>query len=435
MTVRQRQSTQGVCCDVREDLSAATRARDCKPRGIAPSRLAGVMLPDLVAGEQLDFHPERGSRMPFDGEARVSVVIPTRSRRDLLARALQSVLAQSYSNLEVLVLDDVSDDGTAEMVAAISDPRLRWLPSDERRGAGHLRNRGAGLSTGRFIAFLDSDDWWLQDKLWIQLEAAEKIGADNAVIVCPPACDDGLGLGIFVVDQPILRRGQPIADYVYAGRQATILSSCLLVAGELGRRVRFDPALRVNQDTDYLLQLERAGADFYCVPKPLYVLDTQRRADRISFDPALQHASADWYAQVSANWSPQARRGYLLWDLAVRYASTGDRWRGFKFFVAGFGLEAGPYKVLRQLVRVLGGGEVPAALKRLRRGLWPYRLSLRARIGHAVRRAGVGPGDRASQSALRPPAAPPPSSAALASIEAGEGFAGLIGNQPGQQDS
>ncbi|MDB5971333.1 MAG: hypothetical protein JWQ90_3783 [Hydrocarboniphaga sp.] len=339
-----------------------------------------MMLPDLVSGPALDPSPERGRRMPYEGAALVSVVIPTRSRRELLARALQSVFTQSYPNLEVLVIDDGSDDGTAEMLASVADPRLRSLPNEQRCGAGYSRHRGAGLSRGRYIAFLDSDDWWLQDKLWIQLEAAEALGRDDVVIVCPPACDDGLGLGIFVVEQPRLRSGQPIADYVYAGRQATVLSSCLLVAGDLGRRVRFDPALRVNQDTDYLLQLERAGARFHCVDKPLYVLDTRRRTDRISFDPALQQASCEWYVRVSGNWSPQARRGYYLWDLAVRFASSGRRWRGLRYFVAGFSFEAGPYKVLRQLVRVLGGGEIPPALKRLRRGLWPYRFKPNAEV-------------------------------------------------------
>lgn len=390
-----------------------------------------MMLPELISGPMLDFHPGQGRRMPYDGAALVSVVIPTRSRRDLLARALQSVFAQSYPNLEVLVIDDLSDDGTAEMVASLADPRLRWLPNDEQRGAGHSRHRGAGLSRGRFIAFLDSDDWWLQDKLWIQLEAAEKIGSDNVVIVCPPACDDGLGLGISVVEQPVLRPGQAIADYVYAGRQATVLSSCLLVSGEIGRRVRFDADLRVNQDTDYLLQLERSGADFYCVETPLYVLDTRRRTDRISFDASLQRASCEWFARVSYNWSPQARRGYFLWDLSVRFASTGQRGRGLRYFVKGFSLEAGPYKVLRQFVRVLGGGEIPTSLKRLRRGLWPFRrrpkwLERSAQMLHRAARPAHLSGGIAPLRSLPSP----PSSMALASTEAAEEFAGLLGNPP-----
>jgi glycosyltransferase involved in cell wall biosynthesis len=388
-----------------------------------------MMLPDLVSGPTLDFNPGHGRRMPYEGAALVSVVIPTRSRRDLLARALASVFAQSYPNLEVLVIDDRSDDGTAEMVAALDDPRVHWLPNDAQRGAGYSRNRGAGLSRGRFIAFLDSDDYWLQDKLWIQLEAAEQIGSDEVVIVCPPACDDGLGLGIFVVEQPMLRPGQPIADYVYAGRQATILSSCLLVSGEIGRRVRFDPNLRVNQDTDYLLQMERSGAIFHCVETPLYVLDTQRRADRISFDPSLQNASCEWFARVNDNWSPQARRGYFLWDLSVRYASTGQRGIGLRYFLKGFSLEAGPYKVLRQLVRVLGGGEIPASVKRLRRGLWPYRqrFNLLAWSSRMLR-------GRATLAAISSLPAPPPS-AALASPEPAEEFAGLLGNPSAPTDN
>jgi glycosyltransferase involved in cell wall biosynthesis len=324
-------------------------------------------LAEPLSYPQLGTPARRGLRPPFDGEALVSVVIPTRNRCELLARALRSVQQQSYPHFEVLIVDDGSDDGSEPMVAALDDPRLRWVANGERSGAGYSRHRGAQLSRGRFIAFLDSDDVWLQDKLWLQLEAAEACGPDALVIIGPPACDDGIGVS--TVEQPVLRPGQAIADYVYAGRQATILSSCLLLDGELGRRVRFDPALRVNQDTDYLLKLERGGARFHCIEQPLYVLDTRRRGDRISYDRSLQEASRRWYREVSAGWSRQARRGYYLWDLSVRYAGTGRRLPGLLYFVLGFSLQAGPYKVCRQLLRVLGGGEVPLLLKRLHRSL------------------------------------------------------------------
>jgi len=308
-----------------------------------------------------------GARLPFDGMVLVSVVIPTCNRRELLARALQSVRAQSYPNWEAIVVDDASTDGTPEMIAALGEPRIRCHINEKRRGAGYSRHHGAGLTRGAFIAYLDSDDWWLPHKLRMQLAVAERLPGPRVVVICPPACDDGNGA--LPVDQPVLRAGQPIADYVYTGRQATVLSSCLLVEGDFGRRRRFSPVLRVNQDTDYLLRLERHGAHFHCIDEPLYVLDTRRRVDRMSIDPALSRDSLAWYYRVSGDWSPAARRGYLLWDLSLRCAGTGHRGLGLLYFLRGLSLEAGPYRVLRQFLRVLGGGQVPAGLRWLRRQL------------------------------------------------------------------
>jgi glycosyltransferase involved in cell wall biosynthesis len=100
----------------------------------------------------------------------VSVVIPTFNRRELVIEAIASVLAQTYANLEVLVIDDGSTDGTGEAIAARypSEPRLRytWQPNAERSAA---RNTGIAQARGEFVAFLDSDDHWLPDKLEKQL--------------------------------------------------------------------------------------------------------------------------------------------------------------------------------------------------------------------------------------------------------------------------
>lgn len=100
----------------------------------------------------------------------VSVVIPTFNRRELVLEAIDSVLTQTYSNLEVLVIDDGSTDGTGEAIAAryAREPRVcyRWQTNAERSAA---RNAGIEQARGEFVAFLDSDDWWLPEKLEKQL--------------------------------------------------------------------------------------------------------------------------------------------------------------------------------------------------------------------------------------------------------------------------
>jgi len=105
---------------------------------------------------------------------RVSVVVPTRDRRALTAEAVESVLVQSWGDLELVVVDDGSIDGTADhLEASFQDPRLRVL-RQENRGVSAARNRGVRETSGEWLAFLDSDDLWLPGKLERQLAAVEE---------------------------------------------------------------------------------------------------------------------------------------------------------------------------------------------------------------------------------------------------------------------
>lgn len=105
------------------------------------------------------------------GTPRVSVVLPTRNRAALVGRAIASVLAQSETDLELIVVDDASTDGTPAVLAAIADPRLRLLRRERNAGAAAARNAGLALARGEFVAFQDDDDVWLRDKLEQQLRA------------------------------------------------------------------------------------------------------------------------------------------------------------------------------------------------------------------------------------------------------------------------
>jgi glycosyltransferase involved in cell wall biosynthesis len=106
----------------------------------------------------------RDTRSPL-----ISVVLPTYNRASMLAVAVQSVLAQTFADLELIVVDDGSTDETPGVLEAIADPRLVRLRSDQQRGAAVSRNAGIGAARGEFLAFQDSDDEWLPGKLERQL--------------------------------------------------------------------------------------------------------------------------------------------------------------------------------------------------------------------------------------------------------------------------
>lgn len=111
----------------------------------------------------------------------VSVILPTFNRARLLPRAIASVLGQSFRNFELIVIDDGSTDDTAEVVRAFAaDPRLAYLPPERNLGDAGARNRGIAAARGEWLAFQDSDDEWLPDKLELQMAVASALSADYA---------------------------------------------------------------------------------------------------------------------------------------------------------------------------------------------------------------------------------------------------------------
>lgn len=141
----------------------------------------------LDRAEQVLTSPSTGRR--GSGHARgvphqpsVSVLIPTYNRAELLLRAIKSVVAQTFQDIEVLIIDDGSTDGTAETVEAIRDARVRYLRQPQNGGVAAARNRGLREAQGEFVAFLDSDDEWLPGKLERQVGALRQAPPDVALV-------------------------------------------------------------------------------------------------------------------------------------------------------------------------------------------------------------------------------------------------------------
>ncbi len=115
----------------------------------------------------------------------VSVILPTYNRANTISRAVDSVLNQTYSNLELIVIDDGSTDNTGDIIAAIDDERVKCIRKSKSEGAGAARNTGIKHSQGKLVAFQDSDDEWLPDKLSIQVEALQAANPKVAMVYSP----------------------------------------------------------------------------------------------------------------------------------------------------------------------------------------------------------------------------------------------------------
>lgn len=104
----------------------------------------------------------------------VSVVVTTFNRAKLLAETLDSILAQTYTDFELIVVDNISEDGTREYVAGLADPRIRYFRNPNEGVIAVNRNYGIQQARGKYIAFCDDDDLWLADKLRQQVEILEQ---------------------------------------------------------------------------------------------------------------------------------------------------------------------------------------------------------------------------------------------------------------------
>jgi len=115
----------------------------------------------------------------------ISVIIPSYNRATLLGRAVASVQAQDFKDIEILIIDDGSTDNTLEVVAGLqgNESRIRLVQHSKNRGEAAARNTGLREARGNFIAFLDSDDSWMEGKLHRQYAALKEAGADTAAVV------------------------------------------------------------------------------------------------------------------------------------------------------------------------------------------------------------------------------------------------------------
>ena len=112
----------------------------------------------------------------------VSVIMPTYNREKTIARAIRSVLEQTYQNLELIVVDDGSADNTEETVRNIPDSRLVYIKSPDNKGSSAARNIGIKMAKGKYIAFQDSDDEWFPEKLEKQMKVFKTAPLEVGVV-------------------------------------------------------------------------------------------------------------------------------------------------------------------------------------------------------------------------------------------------------------
>jgi glycosyltransferase involved in cell wall biosynthesis len=188
-------------------------------------------------------------------EPLVSAIIPCHNSAATIERALDSALSQTFSELEIIVVDDASTDATPSILRSRrANPRLRLIALDRNLGPAGARNRGVEAARGKYIAFLDSDDEWLPEKIALQFAAME---ANRAATLC--GCD-----AVWVYPDGSTEHSTASSTGQLAWK-ALLRSSFVQTPSVMAPRAvleklgGFNPALLVGEDQDLWIRLALAG--------------------------------------------------------------------------------------------------------------------------------------------------------------------------------
>lgn len=331
--------------------------------------------------------------MGTGGAARISVIIPSYNRADSLPSVLASVLGQTLPPAEVLLVDDGSTDGTPGVVEALLAARPEWrgrldFAIQANQGKSVALNHALGRATGDWIAFDDSDDHWLPEKLELQMRTLAEF----------PECGACFTDARFVNNPRLETTAFARAGRSYPAQNGRIddpvrfvvnpphgvYMQTLVVRADVMRAAGgFDPRFRVSQDTDFLFRLARCTKLCY-VNRPLIEVDrTERRVEGLT-----THTGRDSLVRLEIY-----RTMYEKWrDLAADAdpdirRSIRRSWRGILSEQASYHLRRGdPAAARARLGELLANGfAIRPALKWLGTAIAPGLL--RRGIERKARRA------------------------------------------------
>jgi glycosyltransferase involved in cell wall biosynthesis len=200
----------------------------------------------------------------------VSVVIPTYNRANLIGRAIKSVLKQNLQNFEIIIVDDASTDNTAEVIQEFVDARIRYIPLEKNCGGGHARNQGIKAARAEFIAFLDSDDEWMPEKLELQVARLVASNDSNATVVYCQGYEYYESLQEKKIRNVEAHEGD-VFKHLLKGWLPPTTSLFMVKRSALIDVDGFDESLPSFQDIDLWFKLAQNNNHFVAVNKPLII--------------------------------------------------------------------------------------------------------------------------------------------------------------------
>ena len=253
---------------------------------------------------------------------KVSVLVPTHDRNDLLLQTLASVLRQSDVDLEVIVVDDGSGEDVAGAVATLSEERVRVVRNERSQGVAGARNRGLEEARGEWIAFVDDDDLWAPDKLSSQLQALASTGRPWAYTGAVNITASAQVIGGAPPPPPEqVAASLPRRNSVPGGGSNVVAARSLL--DEVGG---FDPTLYNTEDWDMWIRMARAALPAW-VPRPMLAYRVHASNASLVVSEIIAGART-----IERRYGGPVDRGVVDRYLAELCLRSGNRLRAVRFF-------------------------------------------------------------------------------------------------------
>jgi glycosyltransferase involved in cell wall biosynthesis len=304
---------------------------------------------------------------------RVSVVIPTYRRPDLVLRAVKSTLAQTFNNIEVIIVVDGPDENTERVINQVDDPRIKLLVLPKNVGGSDARNAGVRLATSDWIAFLDDDDEWFPEKLAKQIDAAICLHNPFPIISCRFVARTPNG--DFIWPRRLPKSSEPISEYLFVRNsffqgEGYLATPTLLVKKILFDIVPFRSGLKKHQDWDWILRVARLdGVSFEVVPETLVSCYWQEPRMSVSSNSIWKY-SLEWLQENRQLVTPRAYACFVATQIVPQAANRGD-WKAFKPLLWEM-LHFGKPKLI-DFIQFIGMWCIPQRLRRMIRGIFKKR--------------------------------------------------------------
>lgn len=296
--------------------------------------------------------PETPNKGPL-----VSVIIPSFNHGRYIGQAIESVFSQSFTDYEIIVVDDGSSDGTEQVLVPYLD-RISVF-HQPNQGPSRARNKGVEMARGQYVAFLDADDFFLPDKLASQIAIANQYPSIGVV--------HG---GWTMVDQrgEFLKKVEPWLNAPHLDLNAWLwwrpvcLGASLIRRDWLERMNGFDPVLRLAQDTDLMLRLALHGCKMAWVRRPVVCY---RQHDANNMLNVSLHVKYVWQVLDKFFAQPDIPKRVRRMENEVRYSTA--LWFAWRLYRAGC-----PKECIDFLGRAVSFREGPAGMDMLMEWAWKF---------------------------------------------------------------
>lgn len=268
---------------------------------------------------------------------KISVITPAYNVAPYIGECLESVLAQTLSDWEVLIVDDASTDDTVAVVQRyLSDPRIRLLQNPQNMGPSDTRNRALDTAQGEWVAVVDADDWIAPERFEKLLHFAESYGAE--MVADLQVYQTAWG-SVYQVSwatyakPPKAPRSYSIEEMIKAHPSFKPL---LRLAFLNEQQIRYQSAIRISEDYAFFIEVLLKGGRFALLPEPMYYYrvrpgTTVTRYDaleerRKSLEYLLQLPQTTPRTAKLLRWAYQRERTYALYPQLARCVKRGE-WR------------------------------------------------------------------------------------------------------------